>query len=352
MDSALDFGMPRKGDFQHFTLSGPFEPNIDDLLDLRSYHGLHPEGLVVYGTVRDDHGKMYTIARRIPFGVPPAVQEEGGEARKNIGSRLLFQTDRHDESLRFDKTIIKAAGSTDGFTASRTGDSARFASNEETVRGKPWHVELSADRLSWHEDDVLSLSGNVLKPAIQWYLVDRNDSMLYTSIMSEVEGTVLGERVRGFIFLEQSYLAEGGVLYVHRDSMVGHKLEICWYSWGTRWDDGTVEIGHFMVGNDRAGFGIVSNGSEIVVNTSNVSAEVTRDPGGYWHNGIQIDVNGEAWEMVPSIAGRQLDMAKMPNPQQEGLVRRVGETRAPVAWFAWGETAPSHGNLRSNRYLI
>jgi hypothetical protein len=45
-------------------------------------------------------------------------------------------------------------------------------------------------------------------------------------------------------------------------------------------------------------------------------------------------------------------MMQLANPQQEGLVRRVGETRKPVAWFSWGETAPRHGNTRTNRYSI
>jgi hypothetical protein len=34
------------------------------------------------------------------------------------------------------------------------------------------------------------------------------------------------------------------------------------------------------------------------------------------------------------------------NPGQEGRFHRVGETRRAVAWWAWTETVPSHGNVR------
>lgn len=343
-------GLPRKGDFQHYTVCGPFDPRLEDTLDRRGYHGLQPEAFFVYGTVRNAAGDMYTVARRIPYG-PPLQFSEQGEERKAMGRRLMYQSNRGDAALRLKIALMKASGVSDAPRIEQRGDHIDLRSAADP-RGKAWEVQFGTKALRWCEQDLLELRGKVVWPALQWYLIDRDESTFYSSIMFEVEGTVEGEAVRGFIFWEQSYMAEGGMLYAHRDTLVGKQVENCWYSWGTRWDDGSIEVGHFICGNDRAGFGMASDGKGVTLLTSDATCQVTRDADGYWHDGIRIDAGGEQWEVVPDPRGRQVDMAKMPNPQQEGLVRRVGETRTPVSWFAWGETAPSHGDRRRNRYAI
>lgn len=350
MSKTFNFGMPRKGDFQHYTVCGPFQPNIEDLLDRRSYHGLQPDAFFIYGTLRDAAGNMYTVARRVAYG-PAAAFSEKGEERKAMGSRLMFQSNRGDDDLRLHIELMKGSGSSDGAIVQRRGDVMHLQAGANP-RGKGWQADVGVNALAWQEDDVLSFTGKAILPALQWYLIERDEGTLYGSMMYEATGTVQGEAVHGFIFFEQSHMAEGGVLYAHRDTLVGKAVENCWYSWGTRWDDGSVEVGHFICGNDRAGFGMATDGKTLTLCTSDATAVVTRAEDGYWHDGIRINAGGEQWEIIPDARGRQVDMAKMANPQQEGLVRRVGETRKPVAWFAWGETAPTHGNTRTNRYSI
>lgn len=342
--------MPKKGDFQHVTTCGPFEPLLDDLTEDRGYHGLSLEGTYFYGTVRDRAGNMYTLLRRLPSHVPAAMQEAGA-SRKGVGRRLMYQSNVGKDALRLDVDVIKAAGVSDGYETKRTADSLTFA-KAPAAEGKPWSVALTTTTMDWQEEGVFSLRGTMLPLALQWYLIDRDDSLYYGSRNYHVVGTVKGEPVEGFIFIEQPYMPEGGRLYAHRDSLMGQKIEICWYSWGTRWDDGSIECGHFIGGNDRAGFGMAAQGDKITLLTSAVTAEVNRASDGYWHDGIRLDANGEAWEIVADPRGRQVDMNQLANPQQEGLVRRVGETRKPVAWFAWGETSPSHGDKGVNRYAI
>jgi hypothetical protein len=323
---------------------------LDSLLDPRGYHGIVHEASYLYGTVRDAAGNMYTLLRRLPSNVLAAITEKG-EERKGVGRRLMVQHNRGDDNLRLKVDLIKASGVSDGLRLERTPDQVRFRSGENPL-GKAWQIALTPSALVWREDDVLSLEGNMLPLGLQWYLIDRDDSIMYCSRNFEVTGTVLGETVQGFIFLDQCYMPEGGRLYAHRDALMGQHIEVCWFSWGTRWDDGSVEVGHFLGGNDRAGFGMATDGKKLNLLTSDVIAEVRRDAGGYWHDGIRIDANGEAWEIIADPRGRQIDMMKLANPQQEGLVRRVGETRQPVAWFAWGESAPKHGSRGHNRYSI
>ena len=63
---------------------------------------------------------------------------------------------------------------------------------------------------------------------------------------------------------------------------------------------------------------------------------------------MDLDVDGTAWEILQPKSLRILPTGHTPNRQQEGVVRRVGETRKAVRWMAWGETA--HGTERVRRY--
>ena len=346
----IHYGLPKKGDFQHFSVCGPFEPTLDDLFDPRGFHGIVPEASYLYGTVRDESGDMYSMVRRLPSNTPSAVTEKGAE-RKAPGRRLMVQSNRGDKDVRLLVDLIKSAGVSDDLRVERAADLIRLVSADDP-RGRAWQIDFKSGALAWQEDEVLALQGDMIPLGLQWYLIDREDSIMYCSRSYEVQGTVLGKKVSGFIFLDQCYMPEGGRLYAHRDTLMGQQVEVAWFSWGTRWNDGSVEVGHFLVGNDRAGFGMATDGKKLTLLTSNVTGTVKRAADGYWHDGIQIDANGEAWEIISDPRGRQIDMMKLANPQQEGLVQRVGEKRKPVAWFSWGESAPKHGNRGHNRYAI
>jgi hypothetical protein len=46
------------------------------------------------------------------------------------------------------------------------------------------------------------------------------------------------------------------------------------------------------------------------------------------------------------------DLGNIPNPQVDGRWRRVGDTREPDVWFAWGEAVPANGaRPRRQRYI-
>lgn len=350
MNQVMALGLPRKGDFQHSMICGPFEPRLDDLLDQRSYHGVVPEGFYPWGTVRDASGNAYSIARRVPYGPPISVSEKGDE-RKALGRRLMFQTNKDQDGLVLNTEVLRAAGISDGARVQRVGDAVEMRPAADP-RGKNWGLRLTEKTLHWEEEDVFSIDGQIIWPGLQWYLIDRDESTFYASLMFRAKGQIMGEPVDGFIFLEQAYMAEGGMLYAHRDTLVAKGVENAWYSFATEYEDGSIEAGHYIVGNDRAGFFMVTDGKKVLKRTSDARGEVIRAADGLWHEGIRIEADGERWEMVTEPRLRLLGTAKMPNPQQEGRVQRVGETRKPVAWFAWGESAPTHGDRGVNRYAI
>ena len=58
-----------------------------------------------------------------------------------------------------------------------------------------------------------------------------------------------------------------------------------------------------------------------------------------WRSGrIPLRFHAEASTSFEGMA----DLGPLPNPQQEALVRRVGDTRTPVTWMAWGESVPAN----------
>ena len=59
----------------------------------------------------------------------------------------------------------------------------------------------------------------------------------------------------------------------------------------------------------------------------------------------------EEWEFLPDPKGRMLDfVGGFPiTAQQEGRWRRVGDTREPDRWMAWGESDKRNGTARNVR---
>ena len=88
------------------------------------------------------------------------------------------------------------------------------------------------------------------------------------------------------------------------------------------------------------GFAILGNENGEVRYTYDVTGEVDFGSNGYWQEGITYSAFGEQWEFMPDPKGRLVGLGTLKNPQVDGRWRRVGDTREPDVWFAWGEAAP------------
>ena len=85
-------GMPRRGDFGWQPLASAFEPTIEDMLSNRSYFGMPPEALYLWGTFRDEQGEIYCPMRRIPAGL-------AGDAKDSRRRFYLCSTLDHDDGM-------------------------------------------------------------------------------------------------------------------------------------------------------------------------------------------------------------------------------------------------------------
>ena len=333
---------PRKGDLGWASLAGGREVDAEELVDGRPYFGLTREAAYLWGTLRDETGQPLTFMRRLP---EPSAGNTASGTSGSLGDKLILQAAWDgDTDMRIRKEARQAPAA-QGLALSLEEGRAVW----QSVEPGDMHLALGAKDVTWTERGLVEVGGPQVGPGLQWYLPGRDSAIYYPTTTWQVTGTVLSRPVEGFLFYEEAYVPPGGRLYVEHDPLLGDQLHTTWYSWATRWDDGSLEFGHFLFGHDRFAVAVIGDDQGKVRVPATMEAVVTRNGDGYWCDRIDYVLDGEEWEMVAAPQGRMIDLGRVPNPQQEGIVRRKGDTRTPLVWMAWGETVPHHGNTRSLR---
>ena len=341
---------PRGHFFQQ--IAGAHEVSTEAMISPRGFFGLVPSATFLYGCLRTEDGAMFEICRRVSH------HAEGGAKGDAIDDEtlakppailLMMSTEIDGQHLRFDIAAMQQQATTDECEIAMEGGDAVWKSPANAA-GRPFKITFNEERCSWDEEGLFSLSGPILKPGLHWYLPGRDYGTYYVSQIFELEGEIMGRRCKGMIGFDQTYMGEDGNLYKSKDLVMENQGHNVWYTWGTRYDDGSYECGHFMVGNGPLGFAVFTDGKDVVA-TRDVTGTVTLRPGSPFSERIDFVIDGEAWEFTPDPRGAMPDMMRKhpPTPQQEGFMRRVGETRKPVVWFAWGETEADHGLSPQNR---
>jgi hypothetical protein len=330
-NAATDLPWPERGSFGGKAVVGPHRASAAAMIDPRPIFGLPRERTFFYGNLRDTDGNLYEVVRGI---AGPGFGGLDG---------LLVQSSVGKETLRMEPQLTDAAARSTGSTAKLEGGDALWASAPDAA-GKPFRITMSADgtKSTWSEKDLMELKGTLMGPGLQWHIPDPAGSELYVSQIFEMKGNILGKAVRGIMGLDQSYLPQGMLMYSGQDPLFRKDMHHrCWYTWGTRYTDGSFDAGHFVLGTDRVGFALLTNERGELTLATEVSGHVTLVKNDIWPERINLKANGVAWEFVPDPKGRMPDLlnggAQSVTPQNEGLWRRVGDQRKPQTWFAWGE---------------
>ena len=335
-------GLPTTGCFNHAALASGRRFDATDFLSDESLLGLQREAGYIWGTLRDDKGVLYSVMRRI---APPGVAQ--GEGKSLGGKLLVVSSGTAEGQLQLRREPRGAVDSTDIVRCPYNDDAIRFAS-ATGAPGRPMQLVLSETEFSYVEEDVIDVSGRIVVPPLQWYLPGPQSALLYLSQTFLVEGHLGGKPVRGFLFWEEAWMPPGGQLYVAKDPLQDAEY-LTWYSWANLWSDGSCEVGHFLFGQNDFHVGVTADSFGVVTSARNMDAVITRADDGYWHDGIAYDLDGIRWVCEPDPQGRMQGLGKMPNPQQEGRMHRVEDTRKPDVWMAWGETVPAAGDRRRRR---
>ena len=317
---------PRRGEFPYQPVLGAHRCDPAEVGNQREWFGLPWSALFLYGSVRDSDDELYTLLRR-----PLA----GGGGRERF---LLQSTLGGEKNLRIHRASRESARNTD-FIRSLPDNGSLHIGSSPTEPGNPFSVDVTETEFVWVEQNVMHLRGRLVEPGLHWHLPHADDGYYYASQIYEVDGEILGRDVRGFIGVDDVYMH--GQIY-QDDLLIGRQLHISWYTWATRYTDGTLDGGHFMLGHDGFRFALLCDEHGDVTRTTDVDGRVTLVEE-VWPERIEIEADGTSWEFLPDPRGRMVDFMPMPNPQIEGRWRRVGDTREPSHWFAFGEVAPEHG---------
>jgi hypothetical protein len=305
--------------------------------------GLQQEAGYIWGSLRDDDGTLYSVMRRIA----PTSRTADSGARKSLGGKLIvLSAEPRADGMQLRREPRGAVDSAD-ITGSLNGKNNAEFSSAPDASGNPMRLVLDEHDFSYQECGVIDVTGTLAVPPLQWYLPGPRASLLYTTQTWLVDGELVSKPVRGFLFWEQAWMLPGGRLYVEKDPL--HDAEyLTWYSWANHFADGSCEVGHFLFGKHDFHVGVTAHNDGTVTAARQMDARISRAADGYWHEGISYDLDGVPWACEVSPQGRMQGLGQMPNPQQEGRIRRVDDTRQPDVWMAWGETVPASGDARDN----
>lgn len=338
--ASLSQKFPRTGDFNSSALASARHFDAEQIVSDEPLLGLSREAGYIWGTLRDDDGVLYNIMRRVDTN-PPAKSD--GPVTSLGGKLIVVSTDTGRDQLQLRREPRHAADSADITKSVRDGAAVFEAPAKGEARSMK--LSLSDPDFSYVEDGVIDVTGKLAAPPLQWYLPGPDSRLLYLTQTWLVEGELLGKKVRGFLFWEEAWMPEGGRLYIEKDPLedAGYTT---WYSWANLWEDGSIEVGHFLFGQKNFHVGVSARNDGTVETAHTMDSVVHRADDGYWHEGIDYEINGVEWKCEADPQGQMQGLGKIPNPQQEGFIHRVNDDRKPVVWMAWGETVPAAGEAR------
>ncbi len=333
--------VPPRGDFAYQCLVGPQKVSGAKLADLRDHFGLKLTKHMPFGSMRDEEGHIYSLARALnaPNSTP------------NPTKFMYLNTRLDNKNIRIDTAKMEGRATT-MFPKRWLQDDTAHWSNLDGEEGAGWQISASGERLNWREDGLLEISGKLLGEGFQWYLPGEDWGTFYVSQVYDVAGECEGRKVKGFIALDQAWMAEGGAIHYQKDLVVNNKMHVLWWTFATIYKDGTWDLGSFMVGHDNLGYAIFQNEKGEIRCTTNIEGEVRHKDGSYFAESACVELeNGEKWEFLPDARGEMIDfVGGFPiTAQQEGRWRRVGDTREPDRWIAWGESDRRNGTARNVR---
>lgn len=335
--------IPERGDFAFQMLVAPYRSNGAAMHDLRGFFGLHLSKTMPFGSLRDVEGALYSVVRSVnsPTGTPNATT-------------FIYQSTRVDgKTLRMDKPRMAAQAQTlmptRALAENESGGTAKWTSVPGEA-GNAWKLDASGEHMHWVEDGLFDISGRIIGPGMQWYLPGVDWGTFYISQLYDVSGTCEGRQVKGIMAVEQSYMAEGGMVHAKKCLIVNNKKHVVWCAFANVYADGSIDAGTFLVGHENLGFAFLTNERGESRTTTDIEALVTHKEGSPFSETVRVVIEGrEEWEFLPDPKGQMVDFlgGHVPTAQQEGRWRRVGDTRVPDRWFAWGETDRRNGTARN-----
>lgn len=292
-------------DFGGNCLIGECDFTAELVLPSSTYLGLRKAGSYLYATVRDEDGDLLRMLRGVDGGQSGLrslfVAETGGQLQRHPRSEQMYGG----------AVSIDADGDTVTFAATEPGQPAGFR-----------FVQHPAS-CAWNDSGVLTLAGQKVAPAVQWFNTWDGGACLSATAKYRVCGTVLGRAVEGFVGHEIHYFTEG---YNWLSAPYGTGREICWQQIANEYEDGSMIQATFAYGIDGWGFAMVHDENGDFLASTDVHAEASVTANGYPAT-ICYRFAGQSWTWRIDPQGQRPSIDGIALRGADGTCVRDGDSR-------------------------
>ncbi len=278
----------------------------------------------------------------------------------NTAAPFMLQTNRGSDACHIAKESAQAYQGMMKIDPTKSG--VLWRSMDYAVRPEPsMKVEISGSKFSWREGDFFELSGKLRPYMTQWYTpgAKSGEGEACVSIWIRTTGTILGERVDGWVGIDSMYMPAGETYHT---SSMGH-LEsgpgtvIVWTQCANEYEDGTYENACLAAGLENWGLAAgIDNG--VMWQGRCLRATFENNPQGFPRQ-IQVDVLNETlgredkWVFTHAPRTDLVDLPALmadtasPYISCEGVWRRVGDTRKIKRSSGWPDYYPDDRHFKA-----
>jgi hypothetical protein len=242
---------------------------------------------------------------------------------------------------------------------SKTGGDFVYATDETNSYGGPvehrhsggrWEVVnpdgqvlmgVTEDQMQWNDGADLKITGERVGPGLQFYAVDDDDPLVYTSRLFKASGSVRGVPVTGLVFHDSMHTKSGKQFM---QGPVITKLETGWVAFATEFEDGEVHCGHLVHGTEKFNLMIIhrTDGPPLIARDIVVEAELDGEPDSESAYPVKLSYTGggETWVWEANEGGRCPVRHDLPagHRWRQGWVHHIDEKRRPKTTEALMET--------------
>lgn len=315
------------GAFGSRSLTATYQPKIADYQFTRPRFGLNLQVSYIYGGLRSESGRFSIVERKfissmtgglfIMSNDTGSMELDAGSPRSARGEVRRTQT---DEELRWYDCIMQ-----------------RIPEELKVAEEQPIDLRVTDGHISWNEGNLLDVAGTQPTAGVQFYSPMEGNNFYYVSQCYFVEGTILGERASGPVFLDHIYWDPHGLEW--KETPFYTDRQVSWMVFGNKLDDGSVQFGHVVRCTDGLSFVCIAEDDRAAALTDQMDVRMELDADDYVTNAV-YDIEGSRWNYREDADGHMEGHSKARwsgYRAQGGQFWRDDDQRKVVNGFTWVE---------------
>lgn len=323
------------GDFNYRPLVNSFERDSSYMWPEVTFQGMPLSAAWIWGSLYSED-RVFVMTRELPA---------------RVANALLLYDNRDGVAAHIAPEAFKAYRG--GVTVEKINNGFSWTSLDAAFNGGKSSLEIrvEGDRFYWREEGILEVEGKMMPRAVQIYSPGpkERDGFAYVSQFMQVEGTILGRKVDGWLGYDFIYFA-AGVTYA--SSVLGNRpsqklpgINCAWPSFANQYEDGSYEYGYFGAGLEDWQFAIGVNDKGEVMQGHVMDMQIVEKS-----NRFPLKLELLVWDEIKGIEEEWVwdslpttDLVDIPAlfPDipvywaSEGYMRRKSETRKIKRSLGW-----------------